>query len=253
VLGVIGGLGFAAYFCIMKYINISASSTSTSSTIQFKLDINYYLSLSITWLVFACIIVVVLLIVLVLLVFLVKRIRLAIQLIKEASKAVAQMFVTLLFPVVPMALQLALLAYSVTVAVILAASGKSLFRVATTNTTNASTTTNGSSLAGSLCDPNNPVYGSTCKFYNFGYDSSQVYASVMGFFYEYQFLPQLYNLFMFFWLQAFIVGLNQMILAGSFGTWYWSKDHARCSLFVSIKDALVYHLGSVAFGNFCVI
>jgi hypothetical protein len=157
------------------------------------------------------------------------------------------MFVTLIFPVIPMLLQLGFLAYSITVALILASSGKTLFRVSKANGTNS--TFNLTSAIGSICDPNNPVYGDACKFHNFGYDPSQIYNSLMGFLYEYQFLPQLYNLFMFFWIQSFIIGLNQMILAGSFSTWYWSKAHAHCSLFVSIKDTVVYHMGSIAFGN----
>jgi choline transporter-like protein 2/4/5 len=233
----------------MKYITLSNSSSGSSSKVEFKLDINYYLSLSVTWLVFACLIVIVLIIVLLLLIFLVKRIRLAIQLIREASKAIAQMFVTLIFPVVPMLLQLGFLAYFISVAVVLASSGKALFRV--TNSSSSNSSFNLSAAIGSLCDPNNPVYGGMCKYYNFGNDPSDIYNTLIGFLYQYQFLPQLYNLFMFFWVQSFIVGLNQMILAGSFGTWYWSKAHAHCSLFVSIKDAIVYHMGSIAFGNLC--
>jgi choline transporter-like protein 2/4/5 len=245
-------LAAGAAFCIAKYVTlreISNSNNSTSSTVQFKLDVNYYLSLSVTWLVFAIIILILLVIVILLLIFLFQRMRLAIQLIKEASKAVTQIFIALLFPTVPMLLQLVFLAYFVSVAVVLAASGKSLFKISSSNSTNTSSL-NLTSLVNSFCDPKNAVYGKVCKFYKFGADPGQAYASAIGFFYQNQWLPQLFNVFMFFWVQSFLVGLNQMILAGSFATWYWSRGHAHLALFVSIKDAFVYHLGSVAFGYF---
>ena len=35
---------------------------------------------------------------------------------------------------------------------------------------------------------------------------------------------------------------------GCFGIWYWSQSKSHCILFTSIKDTLVYHLGSIAFG-----
>ena len=246
IIGVIAGLGFSTYYCINKYIVLNRSETS--QTFQFKLDFNYYLTLSVTWLVFGIICGVLLLIILLLMLVLVKRIRLAIQLIREASKAIGSMFITLFFPLFPLLLQMGVLAYFIITAVILASSGKAIFRVA--NSKNFTNLTNSSVKLGDTCDPNKllNVNGAVCIFYNFGTDATQVYSSIINWLYNYQFVPQLYNLFMFFWFQSFIVGFNQMVLAGSFGTWYWSKSRARCSLFVSIKDTFIYHLGSVAFG-----
>ena len=54
---------------------------------------------------------------------------------------------------------------------------------------------------------------------------------------------------MLFWVQAFIVGWSQMVLAGCFGIWYWSKSKSSCILFTSLKDTCVYHMGSIAFGS----
>ena len=45
------------------------------------------------------------------------------------------------------------------------------------------------------------------------------------------------------------MGFNQMVLAGSFGIWYWSKSKSSCILFTAFKDTSIYHLGSIAFGS----
>lgn len=40
-----------------------------------------------------------------------------------------------------------------------------------------------------------------------------------------------------------------MVLAGSFGIWYWSQSKSSCILFTAFKDTMIYHLGTVAFGS----
>ena len=36
---------------------------------------------------------------------------------------------------------------------------------------------------------------------------------------------------------------------GSFGIWYWSKNKSRMIFLTSLKDTLVYHMGTLAFGS----
>ncbi len=77
----------------------------------------------------------------------------------------------------------------------------------------------------------------------------------MEFINEYQWLPQTYVLFMLFWLTAFMVGLNEMTLAGAFGTWYWTRlenvnkqYRNKLPFFTvlgSVWRALFYHLGRI--------
>ena len=160
VLAVVGGLSFAIYFCAMKYISLR---DNPNQGFQITSNLNYYLTLSTTWLVFTILAAVLLLIVLLLILFLVKRVRLAIRLIGEASRAVTTVFTSLLFPLLPMALQLGFLAYFVVNAVALACSGQNLFKVV--NTTNS---TNSSIKAGDWCDPTtglNIQQGVVCVFY----------------------------------------------------------------------------------------
>lgn len=198
-------LSFCIYFCFTKYQSLNKNP---NQEFQLKADFNYYLSLSTTWLVIGIVISVILFIVLLLIIVLIKRLRLAIQLIGEASKAVVSVFMSLLFPIIPLLLQIGFLAYFVSNAVILAMAGKSLFRLA-----NVSNSSNLSVNIGDPCDPNQ-INGALCVFHRVGFDASSAYGSVIGFLNTYQWAPQLYNLFMFFWLQTFIVGFNQMVLAG---------------------------------------
>lgn len=205
MIGLVGSLGFAIYFCTTKYLSLKDSQTQS---FELKADIGYYFSLGVTWLVVGIIAAVILLIVLLLILVLIKRLRIAIQLIREASKAISTVFLTLLFPVFPLFLQLGFLAYFIANAVILSCSGTSLFKVANS--------TNSSSNIGDSCNPDSTTDGALCVFYRYGFDPTSVYNSVISFMNTYQWVPQLYNLFMFFWVEAFIVGFNQMVLAGKF-------------------------------------
>lgn len=61
-----------------------------------------------------------------------------------------------------------------------------------------------------------------------------------------------YNLFAFFWSMEFVTAFGEMVLAGVFARWYWTKDKSdvpMCSLGASFCNVLTFHLGTVAFGS----
>ena len=232
-VAVIAGLGFATYYCFDRYVrlngrqpsNVSASVSgavnlanlsSATLTSYFSSEYNYVTSLSTTWLVAGIVAAVLLALILLVLLALFKRLRLAIQLICEASRATTGVFSTLLFPIVPLLIQMALFVYFVANAVILASAGKKIFRVANSS--------NSSVPIGSACSA--PATTSTwlnattngksviCLFYAYGFDLNSVYASAIGWLSQHQFVPQLFNLFMMFWMMAFVIGWSQMVLAG---------------------------------------
>jgi len=61
-----------------------------------------------------------------------------------------------------------------------------------------------------------------------------------------------FNLFLTFWATFLVIGLGQMVLAGSFATWYWTMDKSNIPTFVvagSFYRTIRYHLGSLAFGS----
>ncbi len=154
-----------------------------------------------------------------------KRLRMAIQIICEASKAITSTVLSVFFPIIPLVLQLAFLLYYIAVAVYLACMGNALYKLASTNSTssNSSNTTNITTFVATSvsCNPsltasyltNTSSY--VCLFYRYGVDSADSYISqALVFLSDYQWLPQLYNIFMLLWTWAFMNGFNQMVLAG---------------------------------------
>ena len=63
---------------------------------------------------------------------------------------------------------------------------------------------------------------------------------------------QWFNLFGFYWAMNFVTSYGEMILAGIFAKWYWTKHKSEipCSTgCTAIYNATVYHLGTIAFGS----
>ncbi|XP_060079903.1 choline transporter-like protein 2, partial [Ylistrum balloti] len=63
---------------------------------------------------------------------------------------------------------------------------------------------------------------------------------------------QIYMLFMYLWLNNFVIAFGQMVLAGSFASYYWAfekpKDIPHFPISGSVWRTLRYHTGSLAFG-----
>lgn len=122
-----------------------------------------------------------------------------------------------------------------------------------------------------LQQDNRPEYDDfECIYFRFGFDPklpasiktqsiAKYYSEAIEFLNEYQWIPQLFVIFMFFWLFAFIQGLNQMTLAGSFGTWYFTRfkninslldnDLPFLTTLGSFFRAIFFHFGTIAFGS----
>jgi solute carrier family 44 (choline transporter-like protein), member 2/4/5 len=110
-----------------------------------------------------------------------------------------------------------------------------------------------------------------CYYYTFGFSpdvpigynvsetTKAYYSKAIEILNDYQWLPQIYIIFMFFWLMAFVNGLNEMTVAGAFGAYYWtryenvSKEKKNKLPFLTILGsfmrALFYHFGTIAFGS----
>ena len=215
---------------------------------EFTTNVSSYLELSYTWLIFMLIGGLTLLIVLLLLCFMRTRIKIAIELIEEASIAVKDMISTLFFPMVPFLLEVIFVAWFVTVGAFLASSNEKKFHLNFVNSDeNSCKLANGTELTdGAECfhenetlsctDPDTPVY---CEFYKFGPKTEATYMAV-------------YNLFGFFWGLFFLEALDQMVLAGAFASWYWTldkRDVPKLPLMSSFYRTLRYHLGTLAFGS----
>ncbi|CAF5211859.1 unnamed protein product, partial [Rotaria magnacalcarata] len=153
-------------------------------------------------------------------------------------------------------------AYWAIVTVYLATAGKPIYRIALNDTENSA-----DARYGDICNPKEFDYlneaNATCVFWEYGYDpkvdldsvlngTGQHFKSFISFVNQNQWLPQVFSAFMFFWLTAFVVGLSELVLAGVYARYYWDKRGlgAPCvSLGQSLFRALVFHLGTLAFGS----
>jgi solute carrier family 44 (choline transporter-like protein), member 2/4/5 len=82
-----------------------------------------------TWLVLGIIAAIILVVVVLITLFLRSRLRIAVALIREASKAVGATFSSLFFPIVPWLLQIVVLSFGLSVMVYLASSGNPIYRI----------------------------------------------------------------------------------------------------------------------------
>ncbi|XP_023062940.1 choline transporter-like protein 5 [Piliocolobus tephrosceles] len=183
-------------------------------------------------------------IVILMLIFLRNRIRVAIILLKEGSKAIGYVPSTLVYPALTFILLSICICYWVVTAVFLATSGVPVYKVIAPE---------GHCIhENQTCDPEifntteiaKACPGALCNFAFYG--GKSLY---------HQYIPtfHVYNLFVFLWLINFVVALGQCALAGAFATYYWAMkkpdDIPRYPLFTAFGRAIRYHTGSLAFGS----
>jgi choline transporter-like protein 2/4/5 len=213
LLAIISGLSFFEFKQLRE-----KNDNQIWTEFKFVADAKYYQSLPITWLIIAIISTLVLVISLLILLALFKRLRIALAILKEASKAVGYNFFSLFWPFIPFILQLGMFAYWAVVAVYLATAGKPIYRLAFNETAMNETNVQN----GEICDPNK-WNNSICVFWEYGYDpqvdldsilngTGRHFKSFISFVNQNQWLPQLFAAFMLFWLTAFIVAFGQLVL-----------------------------------------
>jgi choline transporter-like protein 2/4/5 len=162
LLALISGLSF------LEFLELRAKhDNQIFPEFEFIADANYYRSLPITWLIIAILSTILLLISILILIAIFKRLRIALAILKEASKAVGYNFFSVFWPFIPFLLQIGIFAYWAVVAVYLSTAGKPIYRVAFNETIENSTTVH----LGEICDPNkwNSSEGE-CVFWEYGYD-----------------------------------------------------------------------------------
>lgn len=142
-----------------------------------------------------------------------KRIALAIQVIKEASKAVQALPALIFLPVLKYISLIILFAWGIFMFAIMATSGKSI---------------------ASAFD------SATQEYVGDNFSPDQIYYFLI-----------IYVVFGMYWSWNFIIGCGQCSIAGSVATWYWCRDKSKIPLFTvgnAVYRTLRYHAGSIAFG-----
>ncbi|XP_034438666.1 choline transporter-like protein 5-B isoform X2 [Hippoglossus hippoglossus] len=249
VFGVITAVGYGIWHCYWEYSFLSGKpgANVTISDIGFHTDFSVYLHLSQTWLVFMIALAVIEAVVVIMLIFLRTRLRIAVALLKEGSKAIGYIMSTLFYPIITFFLLAICIAYWAVTAVFLSSSGHAVYKVAPAD--------DKCMYANLTCSPKTfdqtnitkVCPGSQCMFAFYGGES--VY-------HRYILVLHLCNLFVFLWLVNFTIALGQCTLAGAFASYYWAlkkpNDIPACPLYSSFSRAIRYHTGSLAFGSLIV-
>ncbi|MGH0150158.1 UNVERIFIED_CONTAM: hypothetical protein FKN15_048839 [Acipenser sinensis] len=216
----------------------------TISDIGFQTDFRVYLQLSQTWLIFMICLCIIEATIILILIFLRNRVRIAIALLKEGSKAIGHIMSTLFYPIVTFLLIAICISYWAVTAVFLASSGEPIYKVMPAQPK--------CMYENFTCDPE--TFSKTnvtklcprsqCTFAFYGGESL---------YHKYIFILQICNVFVFLWLVNFAIALGQCTLAGAFASYYWAfkkpGDVPASPLFSSFGRAIRYHTGSLAFGS----
>nr|KAF6276773.1 solute carrier family 44 member 4 [Myotis myotis] len=226
ILGVLGVLAYGIYHCWKEY-QVLRDRGASITQLGFTTNLSAYRSVQETWLAALILLAVLEGLLLLMLIFLRQRIRIAIALLKEASKAVGQMMSTMFYPLVTFVLLLICIAYWAMTA---------LFPSCEAVPVNAS------------CDPmaqptNSSCPGLMCVFQ--GYLSTGLVQRSL-------FNLQIYGVLGLFWTLNWVLALGQCVLAGAFASFYWAfhkpRDIPTFPLGAAFLRTLRYHTGSLAFG-----
>ncbi|KAL4676048.1 hypothetical protein H8959_010193 [Pygathrix nigripes] len=253
ILGVLGVLAYGIYYCWEEY-RVLRDKGASISQLGFTTNLSAYRSVQETWLAALILLAVLEAILLLVLIFLRQRIRIAIALLKEASKAVGQMMSTMFYPLVTFVLLLIGIAYWAMTALYPLPTQPATLGVLGGQPQYVLWASNISSpgcekvAINTSCDPmaqpvNSSCPGLMCVFQ--GYSSKGlVQRSVFNL--------QIYGVLGLFWTLNWVLALGQCVLAGAFASFYWAfhkpQDIPTFPLISAFIRTLRYHTGSLAFG-----
>uniref|UniRef100_A0A2K5QDW3 Choline transporter-like protein n=1 Tax=Cebus imitator TaxID=2715852 RepID=A0A2K5QDW3_CEBIM len=244
ILGVLGVLAYAIYYCWEEY-RVLRDKGASISQLGFTTNLSAYQSVQETWLAALIVLAVLEAILLLVLIFLRQRIRIAIALLKEASKAVGHMMSTMFYPLVTFVLLLICIAYWAMTALYLATSGQPQYVLWASNVSSPGCE---NVPINTSCNPmaqpvNSSCPGLMCVFQ--GYSSTGLVQRSL-------FNLQIYGVLGLFWTLNWVLALGQCVLAGAFASFYWAfhkpQDIPTFPLFSAFVRTLRYHTGSLAFG-----
>ncbi|XP_071371302.1 choline transporter-like protein 5-A [Centroberyx affinis] len=247
IISVILLLAYGMWYCSMELSQLRErpGSDVTIMDVGLHTDLQVYLQLRQTWIVFLVSLGATEASILLMLIFLRRRVRVAIALLREASKAIGYIMSTLFYPVITFLLLAVCISYWAVTAVFLASSNEAVYKVMSpeANCPYANSTCNPETFNRTNISKVASCLGSQCTFAFYGGETP---------YHRYLFCLQLSNLLVFLWLVNFSLALEQCALAGAFASYYWARrkpqDIPPCPLFSSFSRAIRYHTGSLAFG-----
>uniref|UniRef100_A0A6Q2Z6V5 Choline transporter-like protein n=1 Tax=Esox lucius TaxID=8010 RepID=A0A6Q2Z6V5_ESOLU len=247
IIAVILVIAYEIWHCYLEFslLRQQPGADVTIVDIGFQTDVTVYLQLSQTWLIFLIALGTIEISILIILVFLRRRVRTAIALLREGSMAISYIMSTLFYPIVTFLLLAICISYFVVISIFLASSGHAIYKVIAAEPN--------CGYANKTCIPemfdrsniSKVCPGAQCTFAFYGGETP---------YHRYLFVLQLYNVLIFLWLVNFTIALGQCTLAGAFASYYWARrkpqDIPPCPLFSSFRGLCILFLdGSLAFGS----
>jgi len=221
---IVAALGFGCYFTFTRWKELEALDLEQGAIWENAM----------TWRNIFIICVVSEVILTLLFIFCISRVRVAVEVISQASTAVWSNLSTLFFPIVTSVMIIVCIAYWAMV---------SLFLVASREATYQETSLNGS-FTGVSCNASQAENETSCKFFDWSGES---------WYHKNLTLLQVINLALALWCINWTIALGEMTLAGAFASWYWAfkkpQDLPLTPIFASFGRALRYHTGTIAFGS----
>jgi choline transporter-like protein 2/4/5 len=234
ILLLIGMLAAGSGYCWFRYkLLVDAGAVNDFS---FQPVVSVYFEMPTTWMIFAIALSVLFVISLLIFAFIRSRIRLAVALIEETSRALGHMLSTLFFPIFPFVLHILVFAIWGSITIWLASSGEENCRRSISQ--DPLNLPNGEPCDCALLGTSQ---GINCHYINITRDNDRVL------------WLQVYNLFGCFWLSCFVSALSDMTIAGAFASHYFAfrkpKDVPSFPVIRSLGRAVGFHLGTLAFGS----
>ncbi|OXU24348.1 hypothetical protein TSAR_004589 [Trichomalopsis sarcophagae] len=218
----------------------------------YESSVQYSIQESSEWLYVLVLCIILLIVVVLSTIFLRKKITLACQLIKEASKAVACIWSSLFFPFVTWILHVIVVVATASVLLYLWTMTNPNYQVhvqeMVPNTCICPPTLNYTNNA--TCDPE--IFKSECRDANGGQCVSAGCYLTSVTIPDRIYLYHTINFIAFLWLSFFVSAFEQMSLAAAFAAWYWTFNKHNVPTFTLVKStwiSLRYHIGTLAFGS----
>jgi len=199
--------------------------------------------------------------VLLLTLLMIRRVKIAVACIKVASSAVGAMPSVLLFPILPFIFEVGLIIYWIAVTAVLYTAGE---RTYTFRTPGSSDDIGFSSLAsyGPSAPADDAASAEPAGWADYTDEQKLAFcASSANCRVTYEWNDALkyafiYHFFGLLWTNQFIVGFGCVVIAGAIAQFYWARgdkfELAALPVVRALKNATIYHLGSVALGSFIV-
>ncbi|KAK1933985.1 Choline transporter-like protein 2 [Phytophthora citrophthora] len=159
-----------------------------------------------------------------------KKIRIAVGIVKEASRALQNLPLLVLFPIIPFIMLLILFAYAAIVGAYIYSSGEMQL----------------SSLAGELAEGTGQTVSTDATTTLNKVSPDQTMKILVA-----------YHFFGFLWTAQLINAISMCTIAGAVSRYYWSRNKTseemgRFPVLASFKNCFRYHFGSLAFGAFII-